>query len=203
MQELLAQAVDLASNGQIAESLTFMDQAVKKYPGNPQLRYHYALLLAQNAEDYHPALAQLQELLKLEPSHIKGNFLMGELLELGHDLPGAVNYYKVVAENDPDYPEVFYRLGVTLKQGDPEAAAKYLKKAVKSHSKNPDAYYQYALLLSEVLDKPEKAVKYFQKTLELDKEHLFANYDLAVLYHREKEMGKARKYYQKAIKPIS
>jgi NADP-dependent 3-hydroxy acid dehydrogenase YdfG len=44
----------------------------------------------------------------------------------------------------------------------------------------------------------EKAIKYFQKTLKLEPEHLFANYDLALIYYGLGDRYAAQNFYEKA-----
>ncbi|MEL7121722.1 MAG: SDR family NAD(P)-dependent oxidoreductase, partial [Bacteroidota bacterium] len=62
-----------------------------------------------------------------------------------------------------------------------------------------DALYQYALLQTERLGKPKKAIKYFKKALIENPGHPFANYDLALVYHQLGNKAKAWSAYQAAI----
>ncbi len=202
IQDLLGQAIQLENAGRHEESLTFFQQALKMYPEAAALRYHYALLLARNATDLNPAINQLRILLDYHPNDEQANYLMGELNELQQYDDLAFRYYQKVADINPDFPDIYYRLGIASLKSDPELpekAGKYFKKACKRNPGHTDAHYQYALLLAEPLDNPEKAIKYFEKTLALSPEHPFANYDLALLYFGEKEFGKAQKYYLRAV----
>ncbi|MBK6948485.1 MAG: tetratricopeptide repeat protein [Haliscomenobacter sp.] len=202
IQDLLGQAIQLENAGRHEESLTFFQQALKMYPEAATLRYHYALLLAQNATDLNPAINQLRILLDYHPNDEQANFLMGELNELQQFDDLALRYYQKVADINPDFADIYYRLGIASLKSDPEfpeKAGKYFKKASKRNPGHTDAHYQYALLLAEPLENQEKAIKYFEKTLALSPEHPFANYDLALLFFKEKEFGKAQKYYLRAV----
>ncbi|MBK8877573.1 MAG: SDR family NAD(P)-dependent oxidoreductase [Haliscomenobacter sp.] len=184
------------------KALLFFQQALKMYPEAATLRYHYALLLAQNATDLNPAINQLRILLDYHPNDEQANFLMGELNELQQFDDLALRYYQKVADINPDFADIYYRLGIASLKSDPEfpeKAGKYFKKASKRNPGHTDAHYQYALLLAEPLENQEKAIKYFEKTLALSPEHPFANYDLALLFFKEKEFGKAQKYYLRAV----
>jgi len=202
IEEMLLQAVQLANSGNHEDCLVFLERAVSTHPASTELRYHYALELAQNGGDYGPAIEQLNLLLDQNPMDEQANFLVGELYELQHRSDLAADYYARVAEINPEFPEIFYRFGMATlhsKPDDREKVAKLLKKACKANTSNVDAHYQYALVCAELPDKEEKAEKYLQKTLDLNPAHPFANYDLALLYHRGHAMGRARKYYLRAI----
>jgi tetratricopeptide (TPR) repeat protein len=138
------------------------------YPEAATLRYHYALLLARNATDLNPAINQLRILLDYHPNDEQANYLMGELNELQQYDDLAFRYYQKVADINPDFPDIYYRLGIASLKSDPELpekAGKYFKKACKRNPGHTDAHYQYALLLAEPLDNPEKAIKYFEKII--------------------------------------
>lgn len=200
---LIEQGFQFVQSGQVENGLAYMNQAVRQYPDDAQLRYHYALMLAQNTSDFSAAINQLYTLLEMQPTHVDGNFLMGELAELEDYFEKAREYYERVAEENANYPDVFYRLGIVTLNHFPDEkkqAAKYFKKAAKKNREHIDAHYQYALLMNESLGKPHKALKYFLKVSELQPDHPFVHYDLALLYYRNGDRAKARAYYQQAIR---
>lgn len=202
IEAILLKAVQLANSGNHEDCLAYLQHAVNTYPASAELRYHYALELAQGGGDYGPAISQLLILLDQNPMDEQANYLAGELYELQHRSNLAAEYYTRVAEINPDFPDIFYRLGLASMQSDPsdpEKVARLLKKACKANPANVDAHYQYALICSELPDKEEKAEKYLHKTLDLNPTHPFANYDLALLYHRGHAMGRAKKFYLRAI----
>lgn len=202
VEELIEQAFALANSDQMEEAITFMEQATKRYPSNPELRYHFALMLAQNTNELDSAIDQLGILLELDPFHLEGNFLMGELAEIQEEYPAAQKYYEQVMTVNPAFQNVYARMGIValnLEPVDKSRALKCFKKALKANPEHVDANYQYALLVNELKDKPKKAIKYLKKTLELQPQHPFANYDLALLYHQLEQPIDAHFYYQKAI----
>ncbi|MFM8361853.1 MAG: tetratricopeptide repeat protein, partial [Haliscomenobacter sp.] len=200
-EELLQQAIQLAESGTPEECAAFFEDALQQYPESASLRYHYALLLAQNAQDLNPAIGQLQHLLQICPNDEHAHFLMGELLELQAKDDMAIAHYAKIAEINPEFPDIFYRMGKTTlrSSSDQEEAARLFKQACKHDPTHVDAHYQYAILASEVLGKKEKALKYLEKTLALMPEHPFAYYDMALIYHGEKQFSKAKKSYLQAI----
>ena len=62
-----------------------------------------------------------------------------------------------------------------------------------------DAFYQYAVLLNEPLDKPKKAIKLLKHIIDQAPTHPFAYYDLALIYHKLGKPQKAQKSYNQAI----
>jgi NADP-dependent 3-hydroxy acid dehydrogenase YdfG/Flp pilus assembly protein TadD len=200
---LIEQGFHLVQSGQVENGLAYMNQAVRQYPNDAQLRYHYALMLAQNTSDFSAAINQLYTLLEMQPAHVDGNFLMGELAELEDYFEKAREYYERVAEENSNYPDVYYRLGIVTLNHFPDEkkqASKYFKKAAKKNREHIDAHYQYALLMNESLGKPHKALKYFLKVRELQPDHPFVHYDLALLFYRIGDREKARANYQQAIR---
>ncbi|MCB0560209.1 MAG: SDR family NAD(P)-dependent oxidoreductase [Lewinellaceae bacterium] len=202
VSDLVEEALEYFNTGQVQEGLAFMAQAVEEYPDNPYLRYHYALMLAQRGRDYLSARKVLKPVVEAEPDNEHALFLMGELNELLEDFDAARHYYLQLIDVNSRYPHAHYRLGLILSahfEGKQKAASKYFKKAIKQDDQNADAYYQYALLLNEAMDKPKKAVKLLKQTLEIAPRHPFANYDLALAYLQMGHRAKARKAYARAI----
>lgn len=198
----IEEGLRLIQSGAVEQGLTYMNQGLEENTNFNDLRYHYALMLAQNTSDFSAAINQLYTLLEMDPDHVDGNFLMGELAELEDHYDRAREYYAKVADLDEDYPDVFYRLGIVTLNHFPDEkkrAAKYFKKAAKRNRQHVDAHYQYALLMNEHLNKPHKALKYFLKVSELEEDHPFVHYDLALLYYQNDDKAKARAYYQKAV----
>lgn len=199
--EIVDEGIRLVQSGQVEQGLAVLHQGVKQYPEDAKTRYSYALMLAQNTSDFSAAINQLHILLEMQPQHLDGNFLMGELSELEDYYDKARHFYLQVAEVDATYSDVYYRLGIVTLNHFPrekKQAAKYFKKAAKTNPNHIDAHYQYALLMNESLSKPHKALDYFLKVCELQEDHPFVYYDLALLYYRNGETAKARAYYIKA-----
>ncbi|MEL7020457.1 MAG: SDR family NAD(P)-dependent oxidoreductase, partial [Bacteroidota bacterium] len=189
-------------NGQIAEGLQMYQQAVEQHPDHTDLRYQYAVALLKQQNDFTAAKQQLEQLLTVDASNSAAHFKLAELAEMDSDMAMAKTHYEQVAALAPDYPQLDYRLGmVHLAQSNPQhlKAAQYFKQAIQKQSQMADAYYQLALLLKEHAQKPEKAVKFLQKTLQVNPEHAYAAYDLARLQHELGNTTEAAAAYAKAI----
>jgi len=202
VNQIIEQALILANADQSADALSLLEQALNKAPYHTDLRYHYALIMAQQANSTATAIEELEILLGIDSEHLKGNFLMGELAELQERYTDAQWYYEKVVAIAPDYQDVYARMGFVAQNSEPahkKMAKKYFKKAIKHNPDHVDAHYQYALLVNELDNKPHKAIKFLKRTLELQPRHPFANYDLALLYHQLGSRVEANSHYQKAI----
>jgi NADP-dependent 3-hydroxy acid dehydrogenase YdfG/tetratricopeptide (TPR) repeat protein len=200
-EEVLEHAVDLFDDGEIEEGLDFLKKTVQLNPNDNTMRYYYAYALARYGEKWKAARQQLDIILVNDEEHPDAWFLLAEVTEQQEKFTEARQYFEKVASLQPDYPEVFYRLGLLTIQHFPEQDAKaagYFKKAISHNPKNTEAYYLLGTLLNERLGDPESAAGYFKTTLEHDPSHPFANYDLALLYYQSGEKEQASVYYERA-----
>ena len=200
-EEVLEHAVDLFDDGQLDEGLVFLKKTVKLNPHDNTLRYYYAYALARYGEHWKGARKQLDIILESDNEHPDAWFLLAEVAEHQEKFTEAKQNFEKVTALQPDYPEVFYRLGLLTIQHFQEQDAKaagYFKKAILHNPKNTDAQYLLGTLLNERLGDPESAIEYFKTTLKHEPGHPFANYDLALLYFQLGEKEQASDYYQQA-----
>ncbi len=202
-EEILEHAISLFRGGQKDEALVFLNEAVGANPQDTTLRYYYAYTLARYGQRQEGAENQLNIILQQDGQHTDALFLLAELAENKADIANAKSLFEKVAEIDAEYPEIYFRLGLLTVQhfGDQvKNAADLFKKAVQQDNENAEAHYLLANLMNEKLQDRESAVVHFRKTLELNPEHPFANYDLALLYHGKHDAASAEDYYKKAIR---
>ena len=165
------------------------------------MRYYYAYALARYGEQWKAARQQLDIILVNDEEHPDAWFLLAEVTEYQEKFKEAKQYFEKVATLQPDYPEVFYRLGLLTIQHFPEQDAKaagYFKKAISYNPNNAEAHYLLGTLLNERLGDPESAAEYFKTTLQYEPAHPFANYDLALLYYQLGEKEQASAFYERA-----
>ena len=200
-EEILEHAISIFDQGQVQKGLDFLQHRVTANPNDTTLRYYFAYALARYGQDFAEASQQLETLVHLDPGHADAWFLLAELSEIRQDFASAREHFEKVASLQPDYPEIFYRLGLLISQHfeqESEDALGYFEQAIQKNKRNADAHYRLATLLAEQFDQPGKAIEHFQNALKVYPNHPFANYDIAVLYHRLGEPALAGFYYQKA-----
>ncbi len=189
------------NEGKILESYGIITNLCEQYPDNQHFRFQKALIEAKYMHNIQLATDNLSIILTQNNENADANFLLGEIAEMHRDHVTARSYYEKVANSNPYFPNIHYKIGLLINTyfiNEPENAAKCFKTAKKYNPENADAYYQYAILQNEYLDKPEKAVKNLEKTLALAPNHPFANYDLALIYHQMGNHYAALGHYESA-----
>lgn len=202
IQSIIQKSIRYMESDQPSSAFEYMEQALESYPSNVDLRYHYAIMLAQNHRNLDQALYHLDLVLEIEPSFADAHFLKGEIAEIREDYANAIRSYQKAVRHNDTHSDGYYRLGTLfatqVEDGEDQGAA-YLKKAIKYNPGHVDALYQYASLLYEDLNKPNKALKHLENVLDLDDQHPYANYDIALIHYQKEEFELANAYYQKAI----
>jgi len=202
VDETLEEVRELLEGNRPDEALELLEEKRQIFPDHPEILFQTAILQMRHRKDVAAARATLDQLLNEDAGHLDALFLRGELAEHQEDYTQALADYERVLHYSKNYPNLYYRLGILLSNHFSEQkrlAAKYLKRAIKRDKTNADARYQYAMLQAEVLDNPKKAIKYFEKTLDLEPDHPFAQYDLALLHHKLGNRKEAWQAYRNAI----
>ncbi len=157
--------------------------------------------LIQNDED-HVALKQLDIFLTQHPENAQAYAWMARIASNDEDYALAKGYLEKSVDLDDKNAATQAELGQLIFhhfKDQYKQAEKAFKKAIALDETMVEAHYYYALLLTELLNKPKKAIKYFENTLALDPMHPFANYDLAFLYYNKKKKTKAARHYEHAF----
>ncbi len=199
--ELLHQARHFLHEGQSDKAFKVYEKILLYEPTNLNARYQYSIALANQGKNVNKAMEQMEVITKEDPTNIQAFKKLAEYAEAINDFLLAKTYYEKIYNIDPTADGIPYKLGVinlNFFSEQPKVAASYFKAAIKQNKKHVDAHYQYAIIMSEYLGKYEKAIRHFNKTLDLHPRHTFANYDLALLYHKISNHRLAAKYYKRA-----
>lgn len=197
----LANAEIMIKSGKLYAGLNVIREIVENNRDNASLRYTYAVHLMDGAQSNKAAKRELEKVVALEPNNIDAYARLASLAEQKEDYLLAKNYYEKALELDSDNANLYHRLGVLVATKFPEfqdQAADFFKQSLKLDNSNPDAHYRYGLILDEHLKKPKKALKQFEITLELQPDHPFVNYDLALMHYRFGQFQKAADAYLQA-----
>ncbi|MEM8906909.1 MAG: SDR family NAD(P)-dependent oxidoreductase, partial [Bacteroidota bacterium] len=199
----LLHAQQLFDQGETVKGLEWLKKGLEKDPENITLRYVYANQLIETTHEYEIATQHLEHIVAVVPDHTDAYLVLANLAEKRRDFLLAKSYYEKIVSINPGQAEVYFKLGMIVSnhfEHQKSLAAKYLKKSLRLDQSNPDVHYHYALLQLDHLDNEKKAISHLKKTLDLQKKHSFANYDLALIYHSRQKQKKASKYYRKAYK---
>ncbi|MEL6867548.1 MAG: SDR family NAD(P)-dependent oxidoreductase, partial [Bacteroidota bacterium] len=200
-EDQLEEAEELFEDGHAEQGLERMQELIHQYPDHIEIRYAYAQVLHTYLNKPDAAIAQLETLGERYPTEVRAQILIGEIAESQGNYELAIAHYEEALNRNPDIPGVDFQLGMLIaeyQEGKEKLAARYLKRALKKDKDDPETNYQYAVLLNEQLDKTPKAIKLFERCLELNPEHPFANYDLALIYYNEGQLDLASEYYEQA-----
>jgi NADP-dependent 3-hydroxy acid dehydrogenase YdfG/thioredoxin-like negative regulator of GroEL len=198
--DYLNKAIELFQADQRDEAFTLIEEGVQEtQSGYAAIKWIDFLLDSNEHEEaYAFALQTLEEDSFNEQLVYKIGILE---LERGRT-SDAISRFEKVLGLDPEFEEVYYALAVLLIDHVPNSEAralKLLKRALKFDNSNIDAQYRYALLLLEHFNEEQKGKKGLLKVLKRDPKHLFANYDLALYYHKRGDAERALKYYIASI----
>ncbi|MEM6965497.1 MAG: SDR family NAD(P)-dependent oxidoreductase [Bacteroidota bacterium] len=200
-EEQVDQAEKMIEGGKLYAGLNLIREIVEKNQQDDSLRLTYAIHLMDGAESYKAAKRELEKVVQLDQENVEAYVRLAILAEKNNDYLLARNYFEKALEIEPNNSNLYFRLGALVSTHFPsmqDQAAIYLKQAIKTDSSNAEAHYRYGLILDEHLGKPKKALRQFEITWELQPDHPFVNYDLALMYYRFGDFKKAAKYYQKA-----
>lgn len=201
-EEVLEHAVLLFDEGRKSEGLDFLRQTVQLNASDNTMRYYYAYALARYGQDFSNAKSQLEVILANDMENTDALFLLGELSENQGEFEEAKHNFETVAALQPDFPEVYYRLGMLTLQhfeGQENLALEFFKKSVEYNQKNADAQYILATLYNEFAADVPSAIKHFYLALRYNPQHAFANYDLALLHFQNGDRQLAQEHYRKAV----
>jgi NADP-dependent 3-hydroxy acid dehydrogenase YdfG/tetratricopeptide (TPR) repeat protein len=185
--------------GDTLASAKMLQEIIALEPDNTEARYEYAMLLSDKLQNHSEAITQLETIASQDNTNIESVLRLAELYELEEDYFNAKDSYEKALVINDEYPGLQYSYALLLNnyfKSQKRNAAKHFK--IAAEQDNIEALYQYAVMQYEFLGKPKKALKKFQKVIQKDPTHPFANYDVAVLYY---ELGKpklAAQYYHDA-----
>ena len=200
--DLVKEGLEHFDAGRIEEAFIVMGRAVEQDAENPNLRYHYALMLLKDNRDIDAARDQLQRVVDIQPDNVDAFMMLAKIAEQEGDQASARWNYEKVLEIEPAHKNVSFKIGKIILQhfGDQkEVAARYFLQAFQNDPNNAEAAYRYAQLLSESESNPHLAIEYFEKVISLEPNHPMARFKIAELYRSLGHDEQAREYYRQAI----
>ncbi|HMG16354.1 MAG TPA: SDR family NAD(P)-dependent oxidoreductase, partial [Saprospiraceae bacterium] len=176
-------------------------EAVRKDPDNIDTRLQLIKYLIQNPANFSRTADQLEQVLKRDKNNVEAIYLLASLSETVGEHTLSRTYFEKLIDIQPDFPDVYYKLGSLVAQHFPkeqEVAAEYYKKAFQHDTTNLTSLERRADILHKNLAKPKKAIKVYKKIIGIDPEHPTAYYHLAELSFELDDRLNALSYYNKA-----
>lgn len=158
----------LDEKNDVKGALQILDQGLKKFPDNVQLRF-YMGTMNDRIGNKDVVVREMKRVLELDPKHVQGmNYLAFTWAEMGEQLHEAEVLARRALELDPKDEYIMDTLGwILFKQNKIDDSIKYLEAANRNNSNVSviaehlgDAYMKKSM--------PEKAKKMYRKAAELE-----------------------------------
>ena len=200
IEEQVLPAVETESSLEAATSL--YKQIEKQYPTDVERQYFHLKLVLREAENDHQKISFLQHFIERNEHQTEAKLALSKILLSQNKWEEAKSVLEELLLLEPNQGETLYELASIIISHFPEKmerAGNLLKQCIKQSSFPKEALYTYAIYLSNISNKPYKALEYYLKTIEVLPIHKFAYYDLATFYFNEGEKKIAKEFYLKAI----
>ncbi len=128
----VAQAQLLSNGGEADQALARVDDALARFPGNPDLLYQRAIVL-EKAGRTEAAIAQLESLYRERPQDSTISNALGFILaDHGRDLQRSERLINLALKAEPDNPAILDSLGwLDFRRGMPREALPLLERAFR------------------------------------------------------------------------
>lgn len=154
-------------------------------------------LLEQGLWD--PAIAEFEEVLKLDPDQAETHIAMGIALSNKNERERALRAFRKAAELQPDAARARFNLGLALRNlGRMEEAVLELEQAVRLDPGFDQGRLELALLL-QTLDDWDRSVQELQAILERNPDSASAHNWLGVAFQQRREFGLAIARFRRAV----
>lgn len=202
-QEVAEQVLPTVETESSLEAATSLyKQIEKQYPTDVERQFFHLKLVLREADNDHQKISFLQHFIERNGHQTEAKLALSKILLSQNKWEEAKSVLEELLLIDPNHGESLYELASIIISHFPEKmerAGNLLKQCIKQSSFPKEALYTYAIYLSNISNKPYKALEYYLKTIEVLPNHKFAYYDLATFYFNEGEKKIAKEFYLKAI----
>lgn len=200
VEEQVLPAVETESSLEAASSL--YKHIENQYPTDIERQFFHLKLVLRETENDYQKISFLQHFIERNEHQIEAKLALSKILLSQNKWEEAKSIFEELLLIEPNHGESLYELASIIISHFPEKmerAGILLKQCIQQSSFPKEALYTYAIYLSNISNKPYRALEYFLKTIEVLPNHKFAYYDLATFYFDEGEKKIAREFYLKAV----
>ena len=188
--EQLQPIINLYSEGQLGQALSYASQMLKKFPYSVAL-YNIAGTSNAGLMQFDAAIENYKQALKIKPDYADAYNNMGITLKNKGDLDAAIVSYKKALMINPDYASAYNNMGNALKEkGNPEAAIDSYKQALKIKPDYAEVYYNMGSALDNKGDS-EAAINSYKKALMINPDYAEAYCNLGNLFQKNRQYKEA------------
>ncbi|MFH1379468.1 MAG: tetratricopeptide repeat protein [bacterium] len=185
--------------GQLEEALREYAETVKI---DPEASYVHRSLSTLNVKvgRIDAALEAVERLQKLDDANVDTYFLAGSIYLLKGDLEKSVESFLKVLELEPSNKDALLYLAGIVSEKEPARAIEYLKKYIAIDPQSPEVYFELGMLYQTSSKKGyERAVKSFEKAVELDPAFFNAYLGLAQLQEKHNNYTESIAAYENCL----
>jgi tetratricopeptide (TPR) repeat protein len=179
-------------------SKELLEQTAKRFPDNTEalLKLSELYFLVQ---DYQAAIDFVNKALKIDETIAKGYYIKGSIYRESGDTGRAVSNLETATEQDNNYFDAFYDLGVMYAARRNPLALDYYNNALRLDPTNEEAGYARAKFLQD-LGKMDEAIKSYELVASQHSDCERCYYNLGAIHLEvKKDPKKALGYFTKAI----
>ena len=196
-------AAYLISMGKLDQAEKELKQAKKVDPGNIDISlaliflYSYTQKNEELENEYEEFLKKAH---KVKPENIKISEYLAQFYFYKQRTKEAIDVYKVIIENNPDYIEGFFWLGYLYDElGDQTQAIRFWKKGLEIDPDNGPILNSLGYIYAEIGIRLEEAEGMIKKALEQEPENGAYLDSLGWVYFKQDKYDEAEKYLKLAI----
>lgn len=184
------------NNTRLAKDL--LEIVVRKFPENTEALLKLAELYFL-VRQYQKGIDYVNKALKADPAIAKAYYIKGSIYSESGDTTRAISSLETAVEQDNNYGDAFYDLGLIYAAKKNPIAMEYYNSALRVDPANQLALYARAKLLQD-LGKTDEAIAEYQSIAGKFKTCDNCYYNLGALYLEvKKEPKKALDYFTKAL----
>ncbi len=200
VEELKQNALGLKQERRYKESLEEFQRLVEITPDDPEVHYHLATLIALMTSRTPEAIEHLNIALSLRPDFVPALDALAELYPLNDEYGKALETLDTLISLHPEKPYYLCEAAdLCTRINEKEKSLAYLQQAVEKNPSDEDILACIGAVFSHWGEK-KRAVTYLRKALEIDSGHARANYELASILVRGRELGEAETMALRSIR---
>ncbi len=189
--------VSYLNNDQLNEAFIKFQEAIKLNPENKET-LNYLGYISVKFNKYEEAISYYKRAISIDPNYSEAINNLGVAYAEIENWDEAIKYFKAALSNllyrTPE--RAYLNMGYAYyMKGDYQSAENALKEALMRNPVFPLAMYTLGLVYIE-LGNDEAAIKEFKRTIGIMSDYIDAHWELAKIYFRLGEKGKALKHFE-------
>jgi len=193
-----APPVEMQPRAEPQLSLSELETAVERHPGDPRLLVILGIAYLDRDDDVR-ALETFQRAVKAAPESAEAHNWLGVALAAKEDIGAAVGEFRKAVALDPKYGRAYSNLGSALVQsGEFAEAAKVFQAALTLEPNNIAAHLNLGMALREKGDLPG-ALEHLRKVAAEDRENAGVHYELGQTLRQAGDLAGAAAAFEKAL----